>query len=57
VENYIKLYHQFASPFNLFEQVNTLDANLNHMSKFQIMAEYEKLDNIRCQTTALAKAK
>jgi len=57
VENYIKLYHQFASPFNLFERVNTLDANLNHMSKFQIVAEYEELDNIRCQTTALAEAK
>jgi len=58
VENYIKLYHQFASPFNLFERVNTLEANLNHMSKFQIiMAEYEELDNFRCQSMALAEAK
>jgi hypothetical protein len=57
VENYIKLYHQFASPLNLFKRVNTLDANLNHMSKFQIVSEYEELDNIRCQTTALAEAK
>jgi hypothetical protein len=57
VENFIRLYHQFAAPLKLFERVNLLEINAKHMSKSQLIEEYEELDSIRCQVTASAEAK
>lgn len=46
VENYVKLYHQYVAPFNLFERVNQLDDRSQRMYKHEVMQEYEELDLI-----------
>jgi len=57
IDNYIKLYHQFAMPIQLFQKVKDLDSNAKHMTKSQVIEVYEELDVIRCQATAFAEAK
>jgi hypothetical protein len=57
VENFIKLYHQFADPLQLFERVNQLDLDSKTLPRSQVIAEYEELDLLQCQATAFAEAK
>jgi hypothetical protein len=57
IDNYNKLYHQFATPIQLFQKVQDLDSNAKHMTKSQVIEVYEELDAIRCQATAFAEAK
>lgn len=57
VENFIKLYHQFADPLQLFERVNQLDLHAKTLPRSQVIAEYEELDLLQCQATAFAEAK
>lgn len=57
IDNYIKLYHQFAAPFQLFERVNQLDLQAKFLPKPQVIAKYEELDELRCQAAAFAEAK
>jgi hypothetical protein len=57
VENYVRLYHQYAASFQLFDQVNQLDEKEKYLSKTQVMEEYEQLDLICCQATTFAESK
>ncbi len=57
MENFIKLYHQFADPLQLFERVNQLDLDSKTLPRSQVIAEYEELDLLQCQATAFAEAK
>jgi hypothetical protein len=55
VENYIKLFHQFAGTLNLFQRVKSLEQHAPFMSKFDAIHEYEVLDSLRCKATVFAK--
>jgi hypothetical protein len=57
IDNFVKLYHQYVAPFNLFERVNQLDERAITMPKHQVLKEYEELDLIRCQASAFAESK
>jgi len=57
VDNYIRLYHQFAAPLQLFERVKLLDENARFLSKTQVIEKYEELDALRCEAAAFAEGK
>jgi len=55
VDNYIHLYHQFANPLKLFEQVQAFEKLASFLSKNEIAQRYEELDAIRCEATTFAE--
>jgi len=55
VNNYIRLFHQYAGPLQLFERVQELERKASTMSRFEVANEYEILDNLRCDTTAFTE--
>jgi hypothetical protein len=55
VQNYIKLYHQYAGPIELFKRVQDFEKQAQHMSRSEIIKEYEVLDFLRCEITANAE--
>jgi hypothetical protein len=55
VENFVRLYHQFASPLHLFNQVQELEQNGPFMSKYELIQRYEKLHLLQCEATAFAE--
>jgi hypothetical protein len=57
IDNYIKLYHQFATPLQLFQRVSDLDAKTKQMTKSHVIEAYEEFDAIRYQATAFAESK
>jgi hypothetical protein len=57
VDNYIHLFHQYASHHDLFKKVNKLRNTVHSKSRSQVQQEYEELDIIRCQTARFAESK
>jgi hypothetical protein len=57
IDNYIHLFHQYASHHDLFKKVNILQNTLNSKSRSQVQQEYEELDIIRCQVASFAELK
>jgi hypothetical protein len=57
VDNYIRLYHQFAAPLQLFQRVKLLDESVWFLTKNQVIEEYEELDALRCEAATFAKGK
>ena len=57
VNNFISLYHKHADRHGLFKQVKDFESNYRTMSSEEVQLEYEKIDDLRCQVTALAEAK
>jgi len=57
IDNFIHLYHQFAAPLKLFEEVRDFEQQAPFMSKQDIIHWYEELDALRCEATALAERK
>jgi hypothetical protein len=55
IDNFIHLYHQFANPINLFDQVQAFERKAPFMSKHEIAQRYEELDALRCEATAFAE--
>ena len=55
VDNYIHLYHQFANPLKLFEQVQAFEKLASFLSKNEIAQRYEELDALRCEATTFAE--
>jgi hypothetical protein len=55
VDNFIHLYHQFANPLKLFEQVQAFEKLAPFLSKNEIAQCYEELDAIRCEATTFAE--
>jgi hypothetical protein len=55
VQNYIKLFHQYAGPLKLAQQVRELEKKAPFMTKTELISEYESLDKIRCETVAFAE--
>ena len=55
VDNFIHLYHQFASPLKLFYQVQEFEQKAPFMSKTEVIHRYEELDALRCEATAFAE--
>jgi len=55
VQNYIKLYHQYAGPKEVFKRVQDFEKRAQHMSGSEIIKEYEVLDCLRCEITANAE--
>jgi len=55
VQNYIKLYHQYAGPKEVFKRVQDFEKRAQHMSRSEIIKEYEVLDCLRCEITANAE--
>jgi hypothetical protein len=55
INNYIKLYHQYAGPLDLFRLVKDLERRAPNMPKSEIIQEYKSIDNLRCDAAALAE--
>jgi hypothetical protein len=55
VDNFIHLYHQFASPLKLFNQVQEFEQKAPFMSKTEVIHRYEELDALCCEATAFAE--
>jgi hypothetical protein len=55
VENFVTLYHQFASPLQLFIQMQELEHNGPFMSRYELIQRYEELGLLRCEATAFAE--
>jgi len=55
VQNYIKLYHKYAEPLDLFRRVQDFEKRAQCMSRSEIIQEYEALDFLRCEITAKAE--
>jgi hypothetical protein len=54
VENYIRLYHNFAGPLQLFTRVQALESKAHLISKYAIVKEYKALDKLRREATEFA---
>ncbi len=55
IENFVRLYHQFAERLNLFNRIHNFEKNAPYMSKYEIAQTYEELDLLRCETTSFAE--
>lgn len=55
LQNYIKLFHKYAKPIDLFRQVQEFEKRAQFMSRSKIIQEYEALDYLRCEITAKAE--
>ena len=55
MDNFIHLYHQFASPLKLFNQAQEFEQKAPFMSKTEVIHRYEELDALHCEATAFAK--
>jgi len=55
VQNYVRLFHQYAGPLGLFRLVQELELHAPLMPKTELIREYEALDELRCAATAFAE--
>lgn len=55
IQNYIKLFHQYASPLNLFDRVKEREKRASSLPKSEVIQEYEDIDILRCQAVAFAE--
>jgi hypothetical protein len=55
INNYIKLYHQYVGPLDLFRLVKDLERRAPNMPKSEIIQEYEAIDNLRCEAAAFTE--
>jgi hypothetical protein len=56
IDNYVRLFHQFAKPLNLYERVKAL-GKIPAKCQSEVMAEYESLDLLQCQVAEFAERK